>query len=83
MILLFGAPLVAAQTIAQKRADRMGVGMNLSYLDNWWLGTKEKQFADFAKPAEVAKREKMFADIAQSRFQNRPHSDRFRRVGKL
>ena len=46
----------------------MGAGMNLSYLDNWWLGTKEKRFADFAKPAEAAKREKMFADIAKAGF---------------
>lgn len=46
----------------------MGVGMNLSYLDNFWLGTKEKHFADFLKPAEAAKREKMFADIARAGF---------------
>jgi endoglucanase len=58
-----------AQTIAGKRADKMGLGMNLSYLDNWWLGTKEKNFADFAKPADAAKREKMFADIKKAGFE--------------
>ncbi len=42
--------------------------MNFSYLDNWWLGTKEKNYADFVKPKEAAKREKMFADIAKAGF---------------
>lgn len=46
----------------------MGAGMNLSYLDNYWLGSKDKRFADFMKPAEAAKREKMFADIAKAGF---------------
>ena len=68
LILLFGAQLAAAQSVAQKRAERMRIGMNLSYLDNWWLGTKEKNFADFVKTAKAAKREKMFADIAKSGF---------------
>ncbi len=68
LILLVGAQIAAAQTVAQKRADRMGIGMNLSYLDNWWSGTKEKNYADFVKPADAAKREKMFADIAANGF---------------
>ena len=42
--------------------------MNLSYLDNFWLGTQAKNYADFAKPAEAAKREKMLADIAKEGF---------------
>jgi endoglucanase len=57
-----------AQSIALKRAETMKSGMNVSYLDNWWNGTKEKHFSDFAKPAEAAKREKMFADIAKAGF---------------
>lgn len=68
LILVIGAQFVAAQSVAQKRAGRMGAGMNLSYLDNWWLGTKEKRFADFAKPEEAAKREKMLSDIAKAGF---------------
>lgn len=68
LILLVGTQFAAAQTVAQKRADRMKIGMNLSYLDNYWLGTKEKNYADFLKPQEAAKREKMFADIAQAGF---------------
>ena len=68
LILLFGAQFANAQTVAQKRAERMKIGMNLSYLDNWWLGTKEKKYADFVKLEEAAKREKMFADIAKAGF---------------
>jgi len=68
LILLVGVQFAAGQSIAQKRADRMGLGINLSYLDNYWLGTKEKNYADFVKPAEALKREKMFADIAKANF---------------
>lgn len=68
LILLFGAHHAAAQSIAQQRADRMKLGMNLSYLDNYSLGTKEKNYADFVKPADAAKREKMFAEIAKAGF---------------
>ncbi len=68
LILLLGAQFAEAQNVAQKRADRMKIGMNLSYLDNYWNGTKEKNFADFVKSAEAAKREKMFADIAKAGF---------------
>lgn len=68
LLLFVGTPFVNAQNVAQKRAATMGAGMNLSYLDNWWAGTKEKNYADFAKPAEAAKREKIFADIARAGF---------------
>ena len=68
LILIFGVSNLLAQSIAQKRAATMKLGMNLSYLDNWWLGTKEKNYADFMKPEDAAKREKMFADIAKAGF---------------
>jgi endoglucanase len=68
LILLFAVSNIFAQTVAQKRAETMKLGMNLSYLDNWWFGTKEKNYSDFVKPNEAAKREKMFADIAKSGF---------------
>lgn len=60
---------IFAQTVAQKRAETMKLGMNLSYLDHWWEGSKDKNYSDFVKPSEAAKREKMFADIAKSGFQ--------------
>jgi endoglucanase len=68
LILLLSASLAAAESLAQKRAARIGLGMNLSYLDNYWLGTKAKNFSDFVKASEAAKREKMFADIAAAGF---------------
>lgn len=68
LFFLIGTQYAPAQNVAQRRAERMKAGMNLSYLDNWWLGTKEKTYADFVKPAEAAKREKMFADIARAGF---------------
>lgn len=67
-ILLLALGTLEAQSVAQKRAGRMGVGMNLSYLDNWWLGAKAKTFTDFAKKEDAAKRQKMFADIAAAGF---------------
>jgi len=57
-----------AQGDAERRAAKLGLGMNLSYLDNFWKGTKEKHFSDFAKPEEAAKRQKMLADIAKAGF---------------
>lgn len=67
-LLIFSFRALDAQTIAWKRADKMDLGMNLSYLDNYWLGTKEKNFADFARSEDAAKREKMFADIKKAGF---------------
>jgi endoglucanase len=57
-----------AQSDAARRAATMGIGMNLSYLDNFWLGKKEKHYSDFAKSSDAAKREKMLADIAKAGF---------------
>lgn len=68
LIVLLAAQVAVTQSVAQKRSERLGVGMNVSYLENWWLGTKEKHYSDFAKPEEAAKREKMFADIAATGF---------------
>jgi endoglucanase len=69
LLLMLSSPMIAAQeTIARVRAERLGLGMNLSYLDNWWTGTKAKNYGDFVKSKEVAKREKMFAEIAKAGF---------------
>ncbi len=68
ILLVAGVQLTNAQTVAEKRAESFGLGMNLTYLDNWWVGSKENNFADFAKEDEVRKREKMFADIKQAGF---------------
>jgi endoglucanase len=68
LIFFVALQIASAQTVAWQRAERMKTGMNVSYLDNWWLGTKEKNYADFAKSKDATKREKMFADIAKSGF---------------
>jgi endoglucanase len=68
IILIICIGNIRSQDIARKRAETMKLGMNLSYLENWWNGSKDKHFADFAKPEEAAKREKMFADIAKAGF---------------
>ncbi len=67
-LVLVAAQAAAAQSVAQRRAERLASGVNLTYLDNWWLGTKEKKYADFVNPADAARREKMFADIARAGF---------------
>jgi endoglucanase len=68
LFLVLSLNTAIAQTPARSRAERLGLGMNLSYLDNWWAGTKAKNYGDFVKMSEVAKREKMFADIARAGF---------------
>jgi len=68
LIFVFALPAVVAQTVAQRRAERLGLGMNLSYLDNWWTGTRAKNYGDFVKQPEAARREKMFAEIAKNGF---------------
>ena len=60
--------IAAGQSTVQRRASRMELGMNLSYLDNWWLGSKDKNYANFVKMSEVMKRQKMFRDIARAGF---------------
>lgn len=70
LILSAAGGLTIAQSPAHDRARRLGLGMNLSYLDNWWLGTKDKAYSDFVKPADAAKRQGMFADIAKAGFKS-------------
>lgn len=57
-----------SQTIADERSRSMKLGMNFSYLENYWKGTKEKQFADFFEPGEALKKQSKFADIAKAGF---------------
>jgi endoglucanase len=57
-----------AQTTAQKRAARLGLGMNLSYLEGYWSGTKARHFGDFTTMTQVMRRKQRIADIAQAGF---------------
>lgn len=68
LILFFGVQVVVTQSVAHRRSENLGLGMNLSYLENWWTGTKERHYSDFAKAEEAAKRKKMLEDIAEAGF---------------
>ena len=68
LIIAVISQIAAGQSIAQRRAMRMELGMNLTSLDNWWLGSKKKNYSDFLKMSEVEKRQKMMRDIARAGF---------------
>ena len=68
MLIVFAGIQMLANTTAPTRAKRLGLGMNFSYLENWWLGTKEKSYADFMKPAEAEKKLRVFKSISQAGF---------------
>jgi endoglucanase len=57
-----------AQTTAWKRANRLGLGMNLSYLEGYWNGNKAVHFSDFVKLNQVQARKQEMADIASAGF---------------
>lgn len=67
-LLTLSGTSAVAQTVAQQRATRLGLGMNLSYLEGYWNGTKAKHFSDFVKPGEVPVRKQRMADIARAGF---------------
>lgn len=57
-----------AGDIALRRAESMGPGMNLSFLENYWNGTKDKHYSDFVKKEEYAAAEQRLKDIAAAGF---------------
>ena len=57
-----------AQGTALERASRLGNGVNLTFLDNYWKGSKEKRFVDFLDQKDLGLREKMIADIASAGY---------------
>lgn len=68
LFLLLAAASLQAQNVAQQRAARLGLGMNLSYLEGYWNGSKARHFSDFVKLSEVPIRKQRLADIAQAGF---------------
>ena len=70
LFFLFSLALTAAiaQSTAQKRAARLGLGMNLSYLEGYWNGTRARHFSDFVKPDEVKARQQGLTDMARAGF---------------
>lgn len=53
---------------AQERAARMGPGMNLSFLENFWNGTQKLHYSDFVRPDEVAAAHERLAVMRRYRF---------------
>lgn len=68
IIILLAACLPASAQSAHERAARMGLGMNFSYLENWWLGKKEKGYSDLTSADAAKKKEAEFAKIARAGF---------------
>ena len=58
--------IAQAQTTAWNRVKTLGLGSNLSYLDNYWNGSIAKHHGDYVKMADVLKRKSMLADIAKT-----------------
>ncbi len=58
-----------AKSVADYRARKLGKGMNLSFLENYWKGTKAKKFSDFYKGPDLEKRLTMLDDIALNGFE--------------
>ncbi len=59
---------VFANGTADRRAARMGPGMNLSFLENYWVGTKEKHYADFVKQDEFEAAKGRLREIRKAGF---------------
>jgi len=58
-----------AQSEAFDRAERMGWGMNLSWLENWWLGTAENGYADYLDLSTLPSRKRDIELIKEMGFQ--------------
>ncbi len=68
LLLIASVTVSNAQTVAWKRANRLGLGMNLSYLEGYWNGTKALHFRDFVKLNQVSARKQVMADITKAGF---------------
>lgn len=64
MICLVANAIAFAGEKAQERSKGLGNGVNLTFLDNYWKGTKEKHFVDFFDSEQLGARERMLDDIA-------------------
>jgi endoglucanase len=54
--------------VAEERSKRMGPGMNLSFLENFWVGTKEKHYSDFVRQEEFEAAKGRLAEIRKAGF---------------
>lgn len=56
LFFLFLSVTAATQSLAWERTQSMGKGMNLSWLEVWWEGTPEENFADYLKMETIIER---------------------------
>jgi endoglucanase len=68
LILLFTSNIALAQPTAHRRAARLGLGMNLSYLEGYWSGTQARHFGDFTTMSAVMRRKQSMVEIAKAGF---------------
>ncbi|WP_344979799.1 glycoside hydrolase family 5 protein [Compostibacter hankyongensis] len=59
---------VSAQSPAWKRAGAMGMGINLSWLENYWNGTPEKDYRDYLDMGSIAGKKQDLALMRQLGF---------------
>lgn len=50
-----------AQSKAWERANDLGMGINLSWLENYWNGTEDKDYEDYLDMASIASKKKALA----------------------
>ena len=68
LLLILAGQAGLAQTTAQKRSNGLDRGVNLSFLDHYWKGSKEKHFSDFLTERDIAPRTAMLSQIASEGF---------------
>lgn len=59
---------VFAKGKAEDRAAAMGPGMNLSFMENYWQGDKEKHYSDFLRAEDFAAARQRLKDIYAAGF---------------
>jgi len=62
------ASVVCGSDKASERAHRMGPGMNLSFLENFWQGTESRHYSDFVRKEDMEAAERRLADIRAAGF---------------
>ncbi|MGH2644094.1 MAG: glycoside hydrolase family 5 protein [Chitinophagaceae bacterium] len=66
--LLFNVFSVNAQSIAWQRANKLGMGMNLSWLENYWNGSKMDNYEDYLDLHSIQDKKQQLSLIHQLGF---------------
>ncbi len=68
IIMLFICSYSNAQSLAWQRVNKLGMGINLSWLENYWNGTKEKGYKDYLDIHSITKKKQDLALMHQLGF---------------